>query len=350
MKITMEPYGVTPNGKQAMLYILENENGMRAEITNFGGNIIRLLAPDREGKQEDVVLAHPAFQDYLANPNYFGALVGRNANRIAGAKVEISGSTYRLESNDGANNLHSGSGSLAFRLMNAEARLVGGQPLLLLTHTIEDQSDGFPGNLAITVAYALTGDNTLMIDYRAVSDKDTVINITNHSYFNLAGHKSGPVYDHQLQLSAAFFTPGNGECLPTGEIRPVQGSVFDFSRPRKLGDGIHSDEPQITQYGGYDHNYVLQGQGYRKFATVREPVCGRMMEVFTNLPAVQLYSGNNIADGCPGKDGAVYAKHHGFCLETQFVPNAAQMPWLMSPVFRAGEEYVTTTGYRFSTI
>lgn len=349
MKISVQPYGDLPYGGQALCYVLENNKGMRAEITNFGGVVLRLFVPDREGKADDVVLGHPALEDYLQNPGYFGALVGRNSNRIAGAEVEIAGKAYSLEKNNGDNNLHSGSGGLSFRLMNAEARAVGNQPILMLTHTMEDLSDGFPGNIAITVAYALTDDNCLMIDYLAMSDKDTVINLTNHTYFNLAGHDSGPVYDHLLQLSAPYYNPGNSECFPTGEIRSVAGSPFDFRKEKPLGEGVLADCEQVKQYGGIDHNLILDGTGYRHVGRVTEPVSGRVMEMLTNLPAVQLYTGNGIGDR-PGKDGASYHNHSGFCLETQFVPNAVHMPWLMSPIFRAGEEYVTTTAYRFSTL
>lgn len=350
MKIFAKPFGTLPDGKQAMLYTMENNNGMCVDISNFGGIIYRLIVPDSHGQPGDVVLGHPAFSDYLRNPGYFGTLVGRNANRIAGAVVEISGKRYELERNDGPNNLHSGTDSLAFRMMSAEARTAGNQPILLLSTTIEDLGDGFPGNVTITVAYMLTDDNALIIDYRAVSDKDTVINPTNHSYFNLAGHGSGNIHGHLLQLEASFYTPNNEQCMPTGEIRGVQGSPFDFRQPKAIGKDIQADCEQVRMFGGYDHNIVLQGQGYRKVGAVTDPVSGRVMEFSTNLPAVQLYTGNGIAQGCPGKDGAVYGKHSGLCLETQFFPNAVNMPWLLSPVFRAGEEYVTTTGYRFSTI
>ena len=350
MQISVKPFGTLADGKQAMLYTLENAGGMRVEITNFGGNIIRLLVPDKNGKQGDVVLAHPNFSGYIKNPGFFCALVGRNSNLIGGAAVDIAGKTYALDKNDGENNLHGGLDGLSYRLMSAEARVVGNQPVLLLTHTMADMSDGFPGNVTITVAYALTADNALMIDYRGVSDQDTVINLTNHSYFNLAGHDSGNIYGHSLQLDAPFYSPGDTACMPTGELKSVAGSPFDYRTAKRIGDGIQSDCEQIKQYGGYDHNYALQGQGYRKVGTVTEPTSGRVMEVATNLPAIQFYSGNGIAKDCPGKDGAVYQPHSGLCLETQFFPNAVQFPWLMSPIFRAGEEYVTTTSYRFSTI
>lgn len=350
MKISVEPFAKLPDGRQANLYKLENDSGMRAEITNFGGCLIRLFVPDKNGKSEDVVLGHPTYDGYLKNPEYYGALVGRNSNRIAGARVNLGGNPYTLCQNDGNNNLHSGPGGLSFRLMAAEARVMANQLVLLLSTTIEDMGDGFPGNLTVSVAYALTDTNALTIDYRAVSDQDTVINLTNHSYFNLAGQGNGTVNGHLMQMDAPFYTPGNDQCYPTGEIRSVKGTPFDFQTARPLGDGIASHCEQIKLYGGYDHNLLFDGSGYRKTATVTEPNSGRVMHLYTNLFAVQLYTSNQTKENSPGKDGTTYGPFAGFCLETQFVPNAVHMPWLMSPVFRAGEEYATSTGFHFSTI
>lgn len=349
MKISAQPYGVTPDGKQTKLYILENKNGVRAEITDLGGCLLRLYVPDKDGKLADVVLAHPSMEDYIKNPNFFGALVGRSANRIGGAEVDISGTVYQLDKNNGENNLHGGYNSLTFQVMSSEARIVEGCPLLLLSHTFEHMSDGFPGTLSIQVCYSLTDDNALTIDYRAVADKDTVINLTNHSYFNLAGHDSGSIDNHTLQINANFYNPGGEDCLPTGEILSVEGTVFDFTKPRTVGEGLSADVQQLKQFGGYDHNLVLDGQGYRKIATLTDPASGRAMDVSTNLPAVQLYTGNNVKD-CPGKDNTTYAAHHGLCLETQFIPNAVHMPWLLSPIFSAGDEFVSTTSYRFYNV
>lgn len=348
MRITVEPFGTLPDGRQAQLYILENNSGMRAEITNFGGVVHRLLVPDKDGKTADVVLGHPDLATYVNNPGYFGALVGRNCNRIADAQITIGGKIYALDKNNGKNNLHGGNNGLSFQLMAAEARTVGNQPVLLLTHTLEDMSDGFPGNLTVTVAYTLTDDNSLTIDYRGISDADTAINLTNHSYFNLAG--GGDVLGHTLQLSAPFYSPGAPDGMPTGELKSVEGSPFDFRSPKPIGRDIASDCDQVKQYGGYDHNLALSGQGYRLVGTLAEPKSGRVMEISTNLPAVQLYTANMVAQNCPGKNGAVYNPHSAVCLETQFFPNAVNFPWLISPIFRAGEEYVTTTGYRFSTL
>jgi len=255
---------------------------------------------------------------------------------------------YTLPANDGAHNLHSGPDGLSFRLFGSEAHTLNNLPVLQLSCCVEDLSDGFPGNLSVNLIYAITDDNALMIDYRAVSDKDTVINMTNHSCFNLAGHDSGAIYGHILELGARFFTPTGPDLIPTGEILQVAGTPMDFTTPKALGKDIGSSYPQVQPLGGYDHNYVLDGADYRKIATVREPGCGRVLEVFTDLPGVQLYTANAFDGERVCKGGARYAKHQGFCLETQIFPNAVNIPWFPSPVFAAGEEYAATTTYQFS--
>lgn len=349
MKITVQPYGTVPDGGQALLYILENNNNMRVHITNLGGIITNMFVPDKNGSLADVLLGHKSFEDYIENPGFFNALVGRNANRIADAVFSIGDKTFSLQKNEGACNLHSGTKGLHSRLFLSEVRTVGNIPALLLSHTMDSMSDGFPGNLTINIAYALTDDNALMIDYRAVSDEDTVINLTNHAYFNLAGHDSGNIHKHVLQIDADYFLPMSDSLLPNGEILKVEGTPFDFRTPKEIGRDIHSDDPQIRLTGGYDHNFVLGGgYDYRKIITVSEPESGRVMTVFTDLPGVQLYSGNMIDESRSYKEGAAYKKHQAFCLETQLFPNAVNMPWLASPIYHAGEEYITTTTYQFS--
>lgn len=347
MKITVEQFGTMPDGKEALLYVLENDNKMRVEITNLGGVVRSIFVPDKDGKLADVVLGHASFADYLRNPPYLGALVGRNSNRIAGAKLEIGDKTYEVDKNDGENNLHGGKNGLTFQLLSGEVRTFNNMPALVLSHTVEDMSDGFPGNLTVTVAYALTNDNALMIDYRAVSDADTIINLTNHSYFNLGGHDSGTIHDHVLQMDASFYSPNTPDGIPDGETLRVEGTPFDFRAGKAIGEEIGSDYGQVKLFGGYDHNFLLNGSGYRKIATVTHPGSGRVMNVFSDLPCVQLYTSNMLAEGSY-KDGAHYAIHQALCLETQVIPNAAQMPWVASPIYRAGEEYTTTTTYQFS--
>lgn len=340
-------FGRLPDGREAFLYTLENNNGMRAEISDLGGILYRLFVPDKNGRQDDVVLGHRDFDAYLQNKPYFGALVGRNSNRIGGAKLMIAGKTCTLEQNESAANLHSGSDGLSFRLMQADQ---AGLSSLKLTVTMESLSDGFPGNLDITVFYALTDENALEISYYAIADEDTVINLTNHSYFNLGGHASGPVYNHILQLDAPFYAPATAACLPTGEIRDVTDTPFDFHAPRPLGEDINGSSRQLHQFGGYDHNLILDGESYRDVGSVTEPVSGRMMRLYTSLNNVQLYTANAVQNGTPGKDGALYGKHSGFCLETQFFPNAPHMPWLRSPIYRAGEAFNEKTAYRFTVL
>lgn len=341
MKIRTERYGILPDGREVTLYVLENDNGMQAEIINYGAALIRLLVPDRQGICADIVLGHPSLEGYLTNSPYLGVLVGRSSNRIAGAALTIAGTDYKLEANAGGNNLHSGLGGLSFRLLTGETKTDASQVSLQLSGTVEHLSDGFPGNLSVCVTYVLTSDNELQIRYRAVSDHDTVINLTNHSYFNLAGHDSGTVYTQLLQIDAPFYTPLGSQLCPTGEIRSVAGSPFDFCSVKNIGRDIEQTD------GGYDNNLLLSGAGYRHIATASEPKSGRTMEVMTDLPAVQLYTAGSIGS-IPGKDGAVYERHSGFCLETQFVPNAVHMPWLTSPIFSAGQEFRSTTAFRFT--
>lgn len=348
MRISVEPYGILPNGEEVLLYNLENNNGMRVCVLNYGGIVHCLEVPDRRGEIADVVLGHADLGDYLCNDGYLGVVVGRNSNRIADGAFQLGETAYTLEQNSGGNNLHSGSGGLSFRLFSSEAHTFNNLPVLLLHCKLPHLDDGFPGNLDIHIIYALTDDNALMIDYRVVSDADTIINLTNHSYFNLAGHDSGTIYGHVLELDAGFYTPSGATGIPTGEILQVTGTPLDFTHPKPIGEDIGSSYPQLRQYGGYDHNYVLNGGNYRNIATVTEPASGRVMKVFTDLPGVQFYTANSL--NTSGKNGAAYTKHHGFCLETQFFPNAVNLPWFPSPVFSAGEEFASTTTYQFSVL
>lgn len=347
MKINVQPHGKLASGEEVLLFRLENDNGMVAEISTLGGAVTKLLVPDRSGRADDVVLGHDALEGYAANKAYFGALVGRSSNRIAGAKLAIGDSVWELEKNDGEGNLHGGSNGLSFRVFSGEARMLSGSAVVMLSHTMEHKSDGFPGNLTVTVAYALTAENALMIDYRAISDDDTVINLTNHSYFNLAGHDSGTIHSQTIQLEADYYCPGYPDGIPTGEILSVEGTPFDLRAAKTFGECFRCDCDQLRQYGGFDHNFVLSGGSeYRRIATVCDPASGRIMDVFTDMPGVQLYTANMLASGVY-KSGAVYKKHQAFCLETQLFPNAVHMPWLASPIFRAGEEFATTTTYQF---
>jgi len=347
LKIQSKPYGNLPNGKQAFIYTLENSNGMSVSISNFGGAITNLLVPDKHGDIADVALAHGGIEGYFKNLGCLGAMIGRNSNRIRGACIEIAGKKYILSANNGNNNLHSASGNLMFRLFDADVQSVDGKPTLTLSHTIPDMDDDFPGQLNVSITLTLSDDNALKIDYHAVSDKDTIINLTNHSYFNLAGHSSGDVLNHTLELNADFYCSGSDDCIPTGEVLRVEDTPFDFRSAKQIGKDIYNDFPQIKLFGGYDHNFMLNGSGYRKISTLRDPVSGRSMVTYTDLPCVQLYTANNLSLPTPSKGGAFYTKHSGVCLETQTCPNAAEMPWLVSPIYPAGREYISTTAYKF---
>ncbi len=350
MKISAEVFGRLPDGGDVYVYTLENGQ-MKVEILNYGGIVRSLYVPDRDGRMADVVLGHATFEDYITNPGYLGAAIGRNANRIAGAGFPLFGGRVELEANNGPHNLHSGSYGLHTRLFTSEVHTFNNLPALLLSHTVEDGSDGFPGNLIVTIAYALTDDNALMVDYRAVCDTGTVINLTNHSYFNLAGHDGGNIYGHELWLDAPFYTPNTAELIPTGEIIATKNTPFDFSTaPKVIGKDIHSALTQLTQAGGYDHNYVLRGTGYRKVAAVTEPESGRVMTVLSDLPGVQLYTSNSFTGETPFKDGVKYSRHGGLCLETQFFPNAPNTPWFPSTFFGENEEYTSTTTYQFGVL
>ena len=347
MNISAKLFGQTPTGDNVYNYTLES-GGLKVEILNFGGIIRALYLPDKNGRVADIVLGHKNFEDYIENKGYLGCAVGRSSNRIAGAAFDLGDEQVTLEQNDGINNLHTGPGGLHRRLFTGEIHTINNQPTLLLSHTVEDGSDGFPGNLIVTIAYALTEDNGLMIDYRAVSDKDTLINLTNHSYFNLGGHDSGNIYGHILEMDAPFYTPINSQKIPTGEVLRVKDTPFDFGSAKPIGRDIHSALTQISLCEGYDHNLIFDGTGYRKVATLTEPESGRVMNMLTDLPGVQLYTGNHFDGEESYKDGVKYPKHAGLCLETQFFPNCANTPWFPSAFFAAGQEYAFTTTYQFS--
>ena len=346
MKIYSEKFFDLPDGRQAELFTLENNSGMQVQISNYGGAVRRILVPDKNGIFGDVMLGYKTAEEYISNPEYFGALLGRQTNVMDGNIVEIAGTTYELEKNYNDDHLHGGSNGLTYRLLDADVGVINEEPSLILTHTMEHMSDGYPGNLDVTVKYTLTNKNALKISYKAVSDADTMISFSNHTHFNLGGHGSGTMYDHILYIYADFYNPIDDRCIPTGEILKVEGTPFDFRNGNKIGDVIFTDCEQLNIYGGYDHNYVITGHGYRKAATLKHPESGREMEVYTDLPGVHLYTCNFTSDGIY-KDGKTYQKHQGMCFETQIFPDATNMPWVLSPIHKAGEEYTTTTEFRF---
>lgn len=341
-----ELFGTTKDGKEIYLYTLQNENGMKAQVMNYGAILVNLLVPDKSGKIEDVCLGYDSLEEYLVNGCFFGATIGPNGNRIADAKFSIDGTIYELAVNDGVNNLHSDE-QLGFHKKVWEAKEDGDNKVVFYLSS-PDGEMGFPGNKKVTVTYSLTENNELIINYYGSSDKKTVLNMTNHTYFNLAGHQNGSIENHILTLHASSYTPVRGGLIPTGEIAPVKGTVMDFTQAKTIGKEIDASDEQLQIGGGYDHNWVLDNYNGRlqEIAVVQDPVTGRTMKVFTDLPGVQFYAGNAIETHA-GKKGATYAKRSGLCLETQDYPNAVNEPTFPSPIYGEEKDFVSTTIYQF---
>ena len=344
-KIGREKFGQTADGKTVDIYTLINSEGAEARITNYGGTVVSLRMPDRNGDIGDVVLGFDSLAEYEKFNDFFGALIGRYGNRIAKGKFELNGETYSLAVNNGENHLHGG--PKGFHRVVWTAAADGNH--LELTYLSSDGEEGYPGNLNVKVVYTLTDQNELRIDYSATTDKDTIVNLTNHSYFNL-GRPGGSILDHELMINAKRFTPTDSGSIPTGELGEVEGTPFDFTRPVKIGGGIGEADEQIKFGHGYDHNWVLNKAGHElsQAATVHEPVSGRFMEVFTTEPGLQFYSGNFLDGTIFGKNGQQYPKHSGFCLEAQHFPDSPNQPAFPSTVLKPGQEYDQTTVYKFS--
>jgi aldose 1-epimerase len=347
-KMQKQSFGKTEDGRQVDLHILTNQHGMETAITNYGGTVVTLKVPDRNGKLEDVVLGYDKLDDYAAGKAYFGAIIGRYANRIAHAKFRLDGVTYTLPKNDGDNHLH---GVFNKRVWTAKDVSSSAGQALELTYLSKDGEDGFPGNLSVKVVYALTGQNELKIDYSATTDKDTVINLTNHCYFNLAGQGNGDILQHQLMIRADRFTPVDANLIPTGELRSVKGTPFDFTTETAIGARVDQDDQQLKLGRGYDHNWVLNSgtaSALSLAAQAYEPHSGRLLEVSTTEPGLQVYTGNFL-DGIRGKGGKVYNRRYAFCLETQHFPDSPNHPNFPSTVLKPGQSFRSTTVYRFST-
>ena len=347
--VKREDFGRTPDGRAVSVYTLTNRRGAEARIADYGGAVVSLKVPDRRGRLADVVLGFDDMAGYLAQDSYIGALIGRYGNRIGGARFRLNGVEYRLAANNGPNNLHGGVKGFDKVVWEARPLRTRAGAALELTYLSRDGEEGFPGNLRARVVYTLTDRNELRVDYHATTDKDTVVNLTQHAYFNLKGAGSGDILDHRLRLNAARFTPSDENAIPTGELRAVRGTPFDFTRPTAIGARIEADDEQIRFGKGYDHNFVVTGRRgvLRKAAEVYEPTTGRVMEVWTTEPGVQLYTGNYL-NGARGKGGHTYPRRSGFCLETQHYPDSPNKPQFPSTVLRRGGRYRTTTVYRFS--
>jgi len=346
------PFGKTPDGEAVDLYTLTNKSGVEAAITNYGGSVVSLKVPDRDGKLGDVVLGFDSVDGYVNNTSYLGALIGRYGNRIGHAEFKLDGKTYTLAKNNGENTLHGGTKGFNKAVWTAKEIPAKDGQALELTYLSKDGEEGFPGNLHVRVIYTLTDENALKIDYFATTDKDTVVNLTNHSYFNLAGPASGDILGHIMMIEADKFTPVDSGLIPTGELRDVAGTPFDFRKPTEVGARINSDDEQIKLGGGYDHNFVLRrkpGEAVSLAARVTEPKTGRVMEVWTTQPGVQFYTGNFLDGSLHGKSGISYTKRSAFCLETQHFPDSPNKPKFPSTELKPGERYHTTTIYKFST-
>ena len=346
MSIGTKPFGKTPDGQEVDLYIMTNTNGITAKITNYGAILVSLEVPDKNGKLADITLGFDTLEGYIKGHPYFGATVGRYANRIGGAKFKLNDVEYQLAANNGPNHLHGGIKGFDKVVWKAEYVLADSDGAKVkLSYLSKDGEEGYPGNLTCTVTYTLTKDDELKINYEAETDKPTVINLTNHSYWNLAGQGNGDILGHELMLNADMYTPVDEGLIPTGEIKRVKDSPMDFTKPMIIGSRIAQVE------GGYDHNYVLNSGGgtLALRARIYEPTSGRFMEIHTVEPGVQFYTGNFLDGSITGKAGKVYNKHYGFCLETQHFPDSPNKPDFPSVVLKPGDKYTTVTVHKFYT-
>lgn len=353
--IDSKPFGKTADGKTVWLYTLTNRNGVKAEIITYGGHVVSLTVPDKNGRMGDILLGHDNLEGYLnrsTNP-YFGCIVGRYGNRIGQAKFTLDGREYTLAANDGVNHLHGGVNGFDRKVWEVKkSTAVGGGATLVLHYVSADMEEGYPGKLDVTVAYTLTKENELRIDYEATADKPTVCNLTNHMYFNLAGQGIGDNSGHELTINADNFTPVDSGLITTGQILPVKGTPMDFTKPTPIGARINADFDQLKYGKGYDHNWVLNKKKPGQMslaATVYEPTSGRVMEIWTLEPGVQFYAGNFLDGTIVGKGGKTYGHRSAFCLETQHYPDSPNKPDFPSTVLRPGQVYKTSTIHKFST-
>jgi aldose 1-epimerase len=346
-----ESYGNAPDGTPVYLYTLKNSHGMEARIITFGGIVVSLKVPDKNGTLDDVVLGFNSVGDYVKNHDYFGALIGRYGNRIGKGRFALDGKDYILATNNGPNHLHGGRFGLDQRVWEAdEVESMPGRTLVL-KYVSKDGEEGYPGTLSVKVRYSVSDSNELKIEYSALTDKPTIVNLTQHSYFNLAGQGNGDILGHQLTVVADRFTPVDSTLIPTGELRPVEGTPMDFRIPVAIGARINQKDEQLIYGKGYDHNWVLnkKDSSVALAASLYEPISGRVMDVLTTEPGLQFYSGNFLNGSAIGKGGKPYNFRNGLCLETQHFPDSPNKPQFPSTVLRPGETYLTTTVYHFLT-
>jgi aldose 1-epimerase len=345
--VTSQRFGTMPDGTPVEAYTLKNAGGIEVKAIGYGAIITSLKVPDRSGSMADVVLGFESLDGYLKGHPYFGAIVGRYGNRIGKGQFTLDGTTYSLAKNNGPNHLHGG--VTGFDKVLWKTAVVSGQNAITFTRTSPDGEEGYPGNLSTTITYTLTDRNELIVDYHATTDKATPVNLTQHSYFNLAGDGAGDILGHEVTINADRYTPVDDTLIPTGELANVEGTPFDFRKPTAIGARINADHPQLKAGKGYDHNWVLNrsGEGLQLAARVVEPKTGRTLEVSTQEPGVQFYTGNFLDGTLTGKGGHVYAHRTGFCLETQHYPDSPNKPNFPSTILKPGQEYKTRTVFTF---
>lgn len=341
--MNMRGFGITDNGRQAQLYLLKNKNGIEMHVSDYGASWVAALVPDKDGVVRDLVLGYDDAAGYEQGTEAFGAIVGRVANRIGGAEFCLNGKTYHLFKNDGENNLHSGPDVYQKRFWEV---LESDDTHVVFALDSPSGDQGYPGAVRVQVTYTLTEENEFRLDYHAEADEDTIWNMTNHAYFNLNGHDSGDILEHQVWVDADKYTRADRNSIPTGEFVPVEETPMDFREKHAIGRDIEADYEALIFGNGYDHNWVLNGEGFRKAAEVTSEESGITMEVYTDRPGVQIYTGNFLKDEV-GKQGAVYQKRQGICFETQLYPDAINQEDFPSPVIREGETLDTATSYRF---
>jgi aldose 1-epimerase len=346
-KMTREPFGQTSDGTTVEKFTLRNAQGMTMSVITYGGIVTSLTAPDRKGQFTDIVLGYDSLSSYIRSNPYFGALIGRYGNRIGAGRFTLNGVEYKLATNDGANHLHGGVkgfDKVVWKVDSANDRA------LVLSYVSKDGEEGYPGTLYARVTYTLTDSNEVRIDYQATTDLATVVNLTHHSYFNLAGDGKGDILNHELMILADQTTPIDAGLIPTGELRDITGTPFDFRTATAIGARIGADDEQLRFAGGYDHNFVLNkmDNSLTLVARVSEPTSGRVMEILTTEPGLQFYSGNFLNGTNIGKGGVAYKYRYGFCLETQHFPDSPNKPQFPSTLLDPGKTYATTTIYRFS--
>ena len=347
--VQQQPFG-TQDGRPVTLYTLTNSHGVEIRAMNYGGIILSIRVPDRKGQFADVVLGHEALEGYIPNPPYIGAIVGRYANRIANGMFTLDGKTYNLPTNDGSNTLHGGTDK-TFNKVVWDGEPLKGKTGVAFSYLSHDGDDGFPGNLKAKLTYTLTEANELVIDYEATTDKATPINLSQHSYFNLAGAGNGDILNHEVMINADRFTPVDKNLIPTGELRTVKGTPMDFTTSTRVGARIEDNYEQLVLGHGYDHNWVInrKGPGLVLAARAYEPTSGRVLEVSTTQPGIQFYTGNFLDGTVTGKQGHVYKRRYGLCFETQHFPDSPNHADFPSTILRPGQTFHEKTVFKFST-